>query len=61
MPKLEQTVSTPPIYSMAPTDEQIADFIMNPRKMKANAKRNNEQLSITSIIEIDIMYTLVFL
>ena len=43
MPKLERTATTETIASLVPTDEQIAAFILNQRKMKANEKR--EQMS----------------
>ena len=41
MPNLERIVATEPITSLVPTDEQIAAFILNPRKLKANEKRAN--------------------
>ena len=43
MPKWERPVTTEPIASLDPTDEQIAAFILNQRGMKANEKR--EQIS----------------
>ena len=39
MPKLERTATTETLASPVPTDEQIAAFILNQRKMKANEKR----------------------
>jgi hypothetical protein len=36
MPQLVRTVTTDPISSGVPTDEHIASFILNQRKMKAN-------------------------
>ena len=41
MLKLERTATTEIIASLVPTDEQIAAFILNQRKMKANAKRES--------------------
>ena len=46
MPKLERTVTTEPMRvesSLVPTDEQIAAFLLNQKKMRANKKR--EQMS----------------
>ena len=46
MPKLERTVTTEPMRvesSLVPTDEQIATFLLNQKKMRANKKR--EQMS----------------
>ena len=39
MPKLERTATLENVAPVAPTDEQIAAFILNQRKMKANEKR----------------------
>ena len=39
MPKLERTATLENVAPLAPTDEQIAAFILNQRKMKANEKR----------------------
>jgi hypothetical protein len=39
MPKLERTATLENIAPLVPTDEQIAEFIMNQRKMKANEKK----------------------
>ena len=44
MLKLEQTATTETIASLVPTDEQIAAFILNQRKMKANEKRKMSNL-----------------
>ena len=38
-PQLVRTVTTEPISPVVPTDEQIASFILNQRKVKANEKR----------------------
>ena len=39
MPKLERTATTETIASLVPTDEQIAAYMLNQRKIKANEKR----------------------
>ena len=40
MPKLERTATLENLAPLVPTDEQIAEFIMNQRKMKANENRD---------------------
>ena len=59
MPKLERTATLENIAPLVPTDEQIATFTFNQSKMKANEKRINEQLSFTSITEMDIIYKII--